>query len=171
MQGLHLTGDLYACACSAALLTDPPMLTALCRDAAGAAGLTIVDQTFHGFPERHGQPGGITGALLLAESHLAVHTWPERQGVTLDVFVCNFGADNSAMAQALFDALVRAFRPRSQTVNRILRGDVAAAPGAAAPGAAAPVAPAEPGGAALATVNHAAAGSGAPALQRRCPAA
>ena len=65
-----------------------------------------------------------------------MHTWPERQGVTLDVFVCNFGADNSAMAQALFDTLVLALRPRDRTINRIQRGDVAAGPNPAAPAAA-----------------------------------
>ena len=36
-----------------------------------------------------------SGAVLLAESHLAIHTWPERRGVTLDVYVCNFTADNT----------------------------------------------------------------------------
>jgi spermidine synthase len=136
MQGLHLTGDLYGCDCAAALLTDPAVLTALCRDAASAAGLTIVEHKFHGFAERHGQPGGVTGALLLAESHLAVHTWPERRGVALDVYVCNLSTDNSAMAQALFDTLVLALRPRDRTINRIQRGDVAAGPNPAAPGAA-----------------------------------
>jgi spermidine synthase len=125
MQGLHLTGDLFDCGCSAALLTDQSTLAALCRDATIEAGLTVVDEKFHLFPDVDGQPGGITGALLLAESHLAVHTWPERRGVTLDVYVCNFSSDNCAKAQQLFDALVLAFRPARQTVNRIERGDLA----------------------------------------------
>ena len=53
----------------------------------------------------NGQPGGITGTILLAESHLAIHTWPERAGVTLDVYVCNFTADNTGKAEQLFEAL------------------------------------------------------------------
>jgi len=125
MQGLHLTGDLFDCGCSAALLTDLPTLATLCRDATVQSGLTVVDEKFHVFPPVGGEPGGITGALLLAESHLAVHTWPERRGVTLDVYVCNFTSDNCAKAQGLFDALVVAFRPGSQNVNRIERGDLA----------------------------------------------
>ena len=44
--------------------------------------------------------------MVLAESHLAIHTWPERQGLTLDVYVCNYSADNSAKARRLFDQLV-----------------------------------------------------------------
>jgi spermidine synthase len=100
--------------------------------------LTIVDEKYHVFPDWNGQPGGITGAVLLAESHLAIHTWPERRGVTLDVYVCNFTADNSARAQQLFDALVLAFRPKGQVVNRIQRGDLAAADAATAARADAP---------------------------------
>jgi spermidine synthase len=132
MQGLHLTGDLFDCSCPAALLTDLEKLSTLCRDATIAAGLTIVDENYHVFPDFNGQPGGITGAVLLAESHLALHTWPERGGVTLDVYVCNFTDDNSGRAQQLFDALTVAFRPKNQVVNRINRGDLAASMDAAA---------------------------------------
>lgn len=141
MQGLHLTGDLFDCSCPAALLTDLEKLSTLCREATIAAGLTIVDEKYHVFPDWNGQPGGITGAVLLAESHLALHTWPERRGVTLDVYVCNFTDDNTGKAQQLFDALMVAFRPNNQVVNRISRGDlaggtasVAAAAAAQAPG-------------------------------------
>jgi len=137
MQGLHLTGDLFDCSCPAALLTDLEKLSTLCRDATIAAGLTIVDEKYHVFPDYDGQPGGITGAVLLAESHLAVHTWPERRGVTLDVYVCNFTDDNSGKAQQLFDALTVAFRPKSRVVNRINRGDLAASVETAAAGASA----------------------------------
>lgn len=126
MQGLHLTGDLFECACSDALFTDIETLASLCRKATADATLTIVDEKFHVFPDWNGEPGGITGTLLLAESHLAIHTWPERRGVTLDVYVCNFTDDNSPKAQQLFDRLMTAFRPKSQVVNRITRGDLAA---------------------------------------------
>jgi spermidine synthase len=137
MQGLHLTGDLFDCSCPAALLTDLEKLSTLCRDATIAAGLTIVDEKYHVFPDYNGQPGGITGAVLLAESHLALHTWPERRGVTLDVYVCNFTDDNSGKARQLFDALMMAFRPTSQVVNRINRGDLAASTDSVAADAAA----------------------------------
>ncbi len=125
MQGLHLTGDLFECGCSAALLTDLEKLSSLCRNATNDSTLTIVDDKWHVFPDWNGQPGGITGTILLAESHLAIHTWPERRGVTLDVYVCNFTADNTGKAEKLFDALMVAFRPTSHVVNRIIRGDLA----------------------------------------------
>jgi spermidine synthase len=126
MQGIHLTGDLFDCNCSASLFTDLDALSSLCRTATLDAGLTIVDEKYHVFPEWQGQPGGITGAVLLAESHLAIHTWPERRGVTLDVYVCNFTCDNEGKARQLFDTLMLAFRPKEQVVNRIVRGDLAA---------------------------------------------
>jgi spermidine synthase len=141
MQGLHLTGDLFDCGCSASLLTDLATLSTLCRDATVQAGLTIVDEKFHVFPDWQGQPGGITGTLLLAESHLAIHTWPERRGVTLDVYVCNFTGDNTTKAQQLFDGLTLAFRPKETAINRIDRGDLrsgaAASSSAHTPGSAA----------------------------------
>ena len=127
MQGLHLTGDLFECGCTAATLTDLETLSTLCRRATLDAELTIVDEKWHAFPDWNGQPGGITGTILLAESHLAVHTWPESRGVTLDVYVCNFTADNTGKAEQLFDALMVAFRPQRKVVNRITRGDVASA--------------------------------------------
>ncbi len=125
MQGLHLTSDLYDCQADQALLIDADVLASLCSDATIAAGLTIVGEKWHTFPDYQGQPGGVTGMLLLAESHLAVHTWPERAGVTLDVYVCNFESDNSARAQELLDTIERAFKPGQSQRQRLMRGDAA----------------------------------------------
>jgi S-adenosylmethionine/arginine decarboxylase-like enzyme len=65
--------------------------------------------------------------VLLAESHLAVHTWPESGLVTLDVFVCNVGVDNSDRAHALMDALIRGFEPTSVHRQAVRRGMALAA--------------------------------------------
>ncbi|HWS74771.1 MAG TPA: polyamine aminopropyltransferase [Quisquiliibacterium sp.] len=121
MQGLHLTADIFGCNCERELLIDAVRLAGLCRKAVADAGLTLVDEKFFTFPDWEGQPGGVTGAVLLAESHVAVHTWPERLGVTLDVYVCNFTTDNSGKAERLMDDLIIAFRPAEQITNRILR--------------------------------------------------
>jgi S-adenosylmethionine/arginine decarboxylase-like enzyme len=64
----------------------------------------------------------VTGVVLLAESHLAVHTWPERGGVTLDVYVCNLGRDNSAHAEALLEALLARFAPTRVERHALQRG-------------------------------------------------
>jgi S-adenosylmethionine decarboxylase len=107
MHGLHLTADLRGCSTELPSMTDPAALRSLCLGAVRDAGLLPVGELFHTFPH----PGGVTGVVLLAESHLAVHTWPELEAATLDVYVCNLGADNSARAEALMDALVAAFAP------------------------------------------------------------
>jgi S-adenosylmethionine decarboxylase proenzyme len=118
MQGLHLTADLRGCPPDSAVMIDVSALRGLCLDAVSGAGLQAVQALFHRF-----DPGpGITGVVLLAESHMAVHTWPELGAVTLDVYVCNFGADNSAAARSLMAALVRAFEPKLVKEQAIERG-------------------------------------------------
>jgi S-adenosylmethionine decarboxylase proenzyme len=114
MQGLHLTADLRGCAANRPAMTDTAALRAICLEAVEAAGLSVVAELFHRFvpsPHATGAPSGITGVVLLAESHLAVHTWPELEAATLDVYVCNLGTDNSARAEALMTALLAAFAP------------------------------------------------------------
>ena len=125
MQGLHLTADLTDCQCDSAWLTDAARLGAACVDAVHAAKLQAVAQLFHSFPGASGEPGGVTATVLLAESHLCVHTWPEQRGVTLDVYVCNFGGDHSAKAHALMDALLALFKPRSAARHTLRRGHTA----------------------------------------------
>jgi S-adenosylmethionine decarboxylase len=110
MHGLHLTADLRACRGDAALMTDAAALRTLCVAVVAEAGLTPVGELFHRFAPSDRQ-SGVTGVVLLAESHLAVHTWPEIGGATIDAYVCNFGADNSARAHAMMDRLVAAFAP------------------------------------------------------------
>ena len=124
MQGLHLTADLQGCRCASAWLLDATALGRACSDAVRAAGLQAVGQLFHEFPATARGPGGVTATVLLAESHLCVHTWPEQRAVTLDVYVCNFGADHSAKARALMDALLALFQPTAVDRHALQRGVV-----------------------------------------------
>jgi S-adenosylmethionine decarboxylase len=106
-------------------MTDPASLRQLCLAAVAEAGLGAVGELFHRFtPQAGSDPAlvGITGVVLLAESHLAVHTWPEQQAVTLDVYVCNLGQDNSARAHALMNRLCQAFKPRHVHRQQLQRG-------------------------------------------------
>jgi S-adenosylmethionine decarboxylase proenzyme len=122
MQGLHLTADLSGCRADDAALCDAEALLSLCRRAAADAGLRAVGECHHAFPDEAGEPRGITCVLLLAESHLAVHTWPELGRVTLDVYVCHRHADNSARAEAAIAALLAGFAPAQVLRHRIERG-------------------------------------------------
>lgn len=118
MRGLHLTADLGGCAPDSPWMTDAAALAAGCRAAVVQVGLQAVGELFHAFAPAG---SGITGVMLLAESHLAVHTWPELGTVTLDVFVCNRRADNRSRAQRLIDSIVRGFAPSIVQLQRLER--------------------------------------------------
>jgi S-adenosylmethionine decarboxylase len=126
MHGLHLTADLRDCAPQRRVMLEPAVLRETCLAAVRHAGLQPVGELFHRFsaaPSADARaPVGITGVVLLAESHLAVHTWPEIAAVTLDVYVCNLGSDNSAKAHALLDALITAFAPGHVERHALQRG-------------------------------------------------
>ena len=121
MHGLHLTADLYLCRCDALWLTDAQRLGQWCVQAVTAAGLEPVNQLFHTFPATATGPGGVTAAVLLAESHICLHTWPEQRCVTADVYV--FSGDHSARARTLMDALVSRFEPEWTEQRSLDRGD------------------------------------------------
>lgn len=121
MNGLHLTADLRGVDPALACMTDSAVLGNLCREAVVAAGLQGVAELMHRFGPADGQ-SGITGVVLLAESHLAVHTWPELGGVTLDVYVCNYAGDNSEKAERLMARLIAAFAPAQLSRQALARG-------------------------------------------------
>jgi S-adenosylmethionine decarboxylase len=122
MQGLHLTADLSDCQCPAQGLTDADGLLLACEAAVRQAGLTTVGRLLHRFPATARGPGGVTATVLLAESHVCIHTWPESASVTLDVYVCNFGADHSAQARQLMAQLIALFQPRHSQRHELWRG-------------------------------------------------
>ena len=116
MNGIHLLGEWFECAETQAF-NDAATLRALCLGLTERAGLAAVGDRFHQF-----DPQGVTGAVILAESHLAVHTWPEMGSVTLDVYVCNFTTDNTDKARRLFEELERSLKPERTRYQEIQRG-------------------------------------------------
>jgi S-adenosylmethionine decarboxylase len=122
MKGLHIIADLYNCQ-KGDLLTSSLKLRKLCVDACTGAGLTVLGDHFIQFDGADGtQLGGSTGAVVLAESHLAIHTWPERDGATLDVYVCNYTGDNTSKAEAVYGTLLKALKPGDVMEERVQRG-------------------------------------------------
>lgn len=67
-------------------------------DAVNASGATLVAEAFHQFT-----PQGITGTLVLSESHLAIHTWPEMGYVSLDLYTCGDHCDPLKAVPVLVD--------------------------------------------------------------------
>ena len=126
MHGLHLTADLRGCSPAKPVMTEPSQLRDLCLAAVREAGLRPVGELFHRFAPVPGvlppAPVGVTGVVLLAESHLAVHTWPELGAVTVDVYVCNLQADNSHLAHIAIERLIAGFAASQVTRQTLLRG-------------------------------------------------
>ena len=123
MQGLHLTADLYQCRCDPAWLNDGQRLGDWCLQAARAAGLEPIHQAFHSFALEGRQPGGASAMLLLAKSHVCLHTWPQRRGVTADIYISHLGGDRSALATQLMAALVERLQPEWTEQRSLDRGD------------------------------------------------
>jgi S-adenosylmethionine decarboxylase proenzyme len=119
MDGIHLLGEWYECPAQTPEFTVAEALRALCLKSVQDAGLTIVGDAFHQF-----EPQGVTGTVLLAESHLAIHTWPERAFVTVDVYVCNLATDNTDKAERLFRSLEAVLMPKRTKFQSIHRGSI-----------------------------------------------
>ena len=64
---------------------------------------------------------GFTGVVSLAESHIAIHTWPELNYLTLDVYLCNYSKDNSAVCKKVFKEISEYFNPLKITKRVIKR--------------------------------------------------
>ena len=125
--GTHLLADFWG----GRTVVSVEELDALVRSAVASAGATLLELAFHQFPA-HGArpgrgdptapaegalPGGITGYALLAESHISVHTWPERGYVSIDVFMCG-----EQRPEAALDVMRRALAPTRERVRTVQRG-------------------------------------------------
>src|SRR5580658_9045418 len=109
--GMHLLVDLWG----ASNLCDPDHIDRALRDAAEAAGATILHGHFHHFSPNY----GVSGVLVLAESHISIHTWPERRFAAIDVFMC--GDCDPFKAIPVLEA---AFLPDSIDVDERRRGRI-----------------------------------------------
>jgi S-adenosylmethionine decarboxylase len=109
--GTHLIIDLHG----ARRLDDIDHIDATLRACAEAAGATLLHIHLHRF-----QPDGVSGVAVLAESHIAIHTWPEAGYAALDVFMCGRTAPDKCVP-----LLRAAFAAERVEVSELLRGTVA----------------------------------------------
>ncbi len=114
--GLHVMGDLYDVQCEDRFLVDPHLLTEHCLMLVEKAGLSTVGHYFHQF-----DGGGVTGMVVLAESHMSIHTWPEKNYVTVDVYVCSYTQDNRPRARQLYQSLLDTFQPERENSHSVER--------------------------------------------------
>jgi S-adenosylmethionine decarboxylase proenzyme len=110
--GSQVVLDLYEC--ETTHLDDLLWVKSTLVNAARAAGATIVETVFHQFA-----PWGISGVVVIAESHLAIHIWPENRYAAIDVFTCG----ESVLPDVACAFLEREFRARRAVQRRFTRGD------------------------------------------------
>ncbi|MEM2125596.1 MAG: adenosylmethionine decarboxylase [Candidatus Methanomethyliaceae archaeon] len=109
--GRHFVFELFGC--------DPQGLDDLkgIQDAmergAEDAGMRVLGRVFHKF-----SPQGVTGVVIIAESHIAIHTWPELGYAAVDVFTCSTNTD----PMKAFERLKGVLKPKSMTVMELKRG-------------------------------------------------
>jgi S-adenosylmethionine decarboxylase len=108
--GRHLLADLYHC--SADLLNNAPALEALMVQAAEKIGATLVGVQFNQF-----NPIGVSGVVIIAESHLTIHTWPEIGFAAVDFFTCG-----QLNAQPGVDFLAKALKAGKVELKQFDRG-------------------------------------------------
>ncbi len=111
--GLHILADLYGV--SDHLIDRVEDIKDLLESAVRTAGLTKISSHYFQF-----QPHGATGVILLAESHISIHTWPEHGLATVDVFTCG----DPAKAHRAMDYIVQTLRPERVEKRVHQRGEL-----------------------------------------------
>lgn len=96
--GTHIVCELSGC--DAAKLTDVDAVRAMMENAARAANASIVTSAFHRF-----EPHGVSGVVVIEESHLSIHTWPETGYAAMDFYTCGDHTDPWAACEFAADAL------------------------------------------------------------------
>jgi S-adenosylmethionine decarboxylase proenzyme len=111
--GRHILVEAYDCDPSA--LDDILGLERSMKEAAEAAGATVVESAFRKF-----EPHGVSGVLVISESHLTIHTWPEFGYAAIDLFTCGCNAD----PWKAFERLSSYLGSSRTTSIEILRGHI-----------------------------------------------
>lgn len=108
--GKHILIDIWG----AKNLDDRDLLERALRDSVDASGATLLHIHIHQFTPT----GGLSGTAILAESHINVHTWPERGFAAFDVFMCG-----NAKPEKVEVVIKQAFHPKKSSVELRYRGE------------------------------------------------
>jgi len=111
--GRHILVEFYDC--DREILNDINSIENSMKDAAVNSGATIVKSVFHLF-----NPHGVSGVVVIAESHLAIHTWPEYGYAAVDLFTCGESVD----PWEAFNLLKKRFKAQNQFTMELKRGQL-----------------------------------------------
>lgn len=110
-KGIHLILDIWDAAPTS--LSDLEYVKSTLLDATRKAGATIIGYKFHKF-----QPEGVSGIILIAESHISIHTWPNKGYASVDIYTCG----NKCFPDEAKTRILEAFRAKKTDLARIERG-------------------------------------------------
>jgi S-adenosylmethionine decarboxylase len=113
----HVYGNLYKV--NLQLLSDLQFLTKMVVESARLGNLHIVELATKKFGDVNGIPGGVSIIAILEESHIALHTWPESEYATLDIYSCG----HESNPEAAFRYIVSKLNPKKQRVWHADRGN------------------------------------------------
>lgn len=109
--GIHYILDL--CSCNSSLLNDSSFVMDLLKKAVAEANATLIDEIKYEF-----FPQGFTAICLLAESHISIHTWPEKEYAAVDIFTCG----ETTYPEKACDFLIRELESKKQNTTILKRG-------------------------------------------------
>ena len=109
--GRHLLVELYDC--DREVLNDLDLIRDVMVKAAIDCGAVVLGESFH-----HFNPQGVSGVVVIAESHLSIHTWPEYGYAAVDVFTCGTSVNPEKAAEVLIDRL----GSKNHSMTEIARG-------------------------------------------------
>lgn len=114
---IHFIGDLYECDFAINVNKySPEEIKQKIIDMVKYSWLNVLESAFFVF-----ENNSFSLNIMLSESHICIHTWPEIKYVSLDLFVCNYSRDNSSIAQILFDSICEFFSSKNKKITRIQR--------------------------------------------------
>ncbi len=118
LDSLHFLGAVVTD--NSVLLSSPTEFMRHTREVLLREGVTCLGENYFGF-EFDGEQSGFTAVFMLAESHIAIHTWPEYKVAELDVYLCNYMRDNRQKCERIFNALATYFSPSFTLKNPVKR--------------------------------------------------
>lgn len=109
--GMHVILDLYEC--DPQILDDIEKVEEILTKAAELANATIIDKRFHKF-----SPQGVSGVVVVSESHISIHTWPEHGYASVDVYTCG----DHTMPVKASEYIIKELKCKNPTILKLDRG-------------------------------------------------
>jgi S-adenosylmethionine decarboxylase proenzyme len=109
--GQHILAEFYGC--NSNILNNKELIEKMMTNAAVACGATVVEKKFHMF-----SPYGVSGVVIISESHLAIHTWPEYGYAAVDLFTCG----DTCKPEIAYNYLEKELRADSSSYSELKRG-------------------------------------------------